>query len=292
MEHLKAICAIADAGSFSIAADRLCISQPALSVQIRQLEQDCAQVLFETVGRRKQLTAAGLCVLFHARIMLGQVVGLRADLQAMHGLSQGSLVVAAGDMVTRRLLVQALADFCARYPAIRLQVWNRTSREALAMVQDGQADLAFITLPVSDTSLEISFWQSFGWVAVGAPQATFDFGSKSELSLRELQGQTLLLLEHGSRLRTLVDERCQEYAVQPDHIMELGSVDLQIDCARACMGIAIIPAYALTKLDQAGLLVCDLPDMGIGKLGIGARGHYQSPASKAFLHLLIGSSGA
>jgi LysR family nitrogen assimilation transcriptional regulator len=283
LDQLKALCAVADQGTFAAAAESLNLTQPALSAQVHLLEDSLGTPLFFRVGRRKTLTEAGSLALDHARRVLADLDRMSAAVGALRGLEAGTLSLAAGDTVTRGLLLGPLTAFRRDHPGVRLHVWNRTSAESLALVASGAADLAVVSLPVQVSPLTVLPWKEYRYVAVR--KCAGEVSSRLPLGLDELSGECLLLLESGTRLRASVEALYEAGGRVMGPVVELGGTEVQIDLARIGVGTAVVPDFAPGMGDPA-LEVRPIVGMAVGRLGLVTRSDAVPPAAQALLALL------
>lgn len=147
LAHLQAFVGVARHGSFSLAADALHLTQPAVSKRIVALEQLLGARLFDRAGREVRLTEAGRVLLEHAGRALDELEAARRRIHELPGEVRGRLVVATSHHVGVRRLPPVLQAFRRRYPEVRLELRFLESEEALAAVAAGDLELAVITLP-------------------------------------------------------------------------------------------------------------------------------------------------
>ncbi len=144
---LQAFVIVADSGSFSVAADQLRLTQPAISKRIAALETDLNVRLFDRLGRAVRLTEAGIVLLPRARRMLSEVEDSRRALRNLAGTVAGPLIIATSHHIGLHRLPPVLRIFTAQYPQVRLDMRFMDSEIACAAVLRGEVELAIITLP-------------------------------------------------------------------------------------------------------------------------------------------------
>jgi DNA-binding transcriptional LysR family regulator len=147
LAHLQAFVSVAHHASFSIAADALHLTQPAVSKRIVALEQSLDARLFDRVGRQVLLTEAGHVLLVHATRTLEELDAARRRIHDLSGDIRGRLVIATSHHVGLRRLPPVLQAFKRRFPEVRLELRFLESEEALAVVAAGDLELAVVTLP-------------------------------------------------------------------------------------------------------------------------------------------------
>ncbi len=206
---LQAFLAIAEAGSFSRAAERLFLTQPAVSKRIAALEQELGAQLFHRIGRRIQLTEAGETLLPRARqILLDLADGQRA-VRNLSGQVAGRLAFGTSHHIALHRLPVLLRAYHQAHPEVRLEIDFLDSEEACAGVEHGELELALITLPLQmPAKLEaLPLWHDKLHVVTAADHC---LGPKSSVSLAELSEQAAILPAAGTFTRAIVEEAFNE----------------------------------------------------------------------------------
>ena len=144
---LHAFVTIADNGSFSSAAERLHLTQPAVSKRVATLEEELNVRLFDRLGRTVRLTEAGVLLLPRARRILAEVDDGRRALRNLTGIVSGSVTLATSHHIGLHRLPPVLRTFTTRYPHVRLDMRFMDSEVACAVVLRGEVELAIVTLP-------------------------------------------------------------------------------------------------------------------------------------------------
>jgi DNA-binding transcriptional LysR family regulator len=156
LSQITAFLTIAELESFSLAAERLHISQPAVSKRIRQLEQSMKTSLFDRIGKRSILTPNGLAFLPHAERILHEVKNYRSSLDGQNGEPSGSLTLATSHHIGLHRLPQILRDFKIKYPQVDLDLHFMDSEDACVAIANNEIELAIVTLPENaDTKLNL-----------------------------------------------------------------------------------------------------------------------------------------
>lgn len=245
---LKTFVTLAEYKHFGKAANALHMTQPNVSLHLKQLEQQTRIKLIERSPF--QLTQAGERLLETSQRTLLELQICQADLNAINDLKIGTLTLAVSDIISRFLLIRPFQKFKAQYPGIDLTLLNTTSSQASSLVKNAQADLGFvISKEQHNESLHFVELQKLSWCALGdrfEVQITDNHktnGAKEAESDTEL---TLILLGHDTRTRDFIDEGLPSLNLSNYRVMEVGSVDAQIDWAEAGFGVAIIPEFAIS----------------------------------------------
>lgn len=148
-QHLQAFVAIAENGSFSAAAERLHLTQPAISKRIALLEEQLKAPLFDRIGRQVALTQAGQVLLSKAKLILGEVIAAQRAIADLRGEVQGKLSIATSHHVGLHYLPPYLREFSTCYPQVKLDLHFLDSEQAYHEILQGRFDLAIITLALS-----------------------------------------------------------------------------------------------------------------------------------------------
>jgi DNA-binding transcriptional LysR family regulator len=152
IDALRAFLAVADTGSFSRAADRVFVTQPAISKRILGLEQALGAPLFDRAGRRVRLTPAGQALLGRARLIVQEVEDARRQIANLAGTVIGPLTLGTSHHVGLHRLPPALKRFSQAYPDVRLDLRFMDSEKACAAVEQGEVEIALVTLPRASPS--------------------------------------------------------------------------------------------------------------------------------------------
>ncbi len=145
-QHLQAFVAIAENGSFSAAAERLHLTQPAISKRIALLEDQLRAPLFDRIGRQVALTEAGQLLLSKAKLILNEVIAAQRAIADLRGDVQGKLSIATSHHVGLHYLPPYLREFSTQYPQVKLDLHFLDSEQAYHEILQGRFDLAIVTL--------------------------------------------------------------------------------------------------------------------------------------------------
>ncbi|CDT03794.1 MULTISPECIES: LysR family transcriptional regulator [Vibrio] len=253
---LKTFVTLAEYKHFGKAANALHMTQPNVSLHLKQLEQQTRIKLIERSPF--QLTQAGERLLETSQRTLLELQICQADLNAINDLKIGTLTIAVSDIISRFLLIRPFQKFKAQYPGIDLTLLNTTSSQASSLVKNAQADIGFVIAKEQhNESLYFTKLQELSWCALGDG---FDIqDSDAEL--------TLILLGHDTRTRDFIDEGLPSLNLPNYRVMEVGSVDAQIDWAEAGFGVAIVPEFAVSTKQHLHSKVTPLINFSSTSLG-------------------------
>ncbi|MCW8347130.1 LysR family transcriptional regulator [Vibrio sp. ZSDZ65] len=253
---LKTFVVLAEYQHFGKAANALHMTQPNVSLHLKQLEQTTGVKLLDR--NPFHLTQAGQRLLESSKKTLQELQVCQADLTALNDLNRGTITIAASDIISRMLLIEAFKLFKEAYPGMDLVLLNTTSSQASARVKSAEADLGFVISQKQTQPLHFVELQQVKWVA---------FGHGFEQHIKDQSELTLILLGHDTRTRDLIDEALPKLNLSNYRVMEVGSVDAQIDWAEAGFGVAIVPEFALSTKRNTQTTVTPLPDFPTTSLG-------------------------
>ncbi|EGQ9299648.1 LysR family transcriptional regulator [Vibrio vulnificus] len=250
LNWLKTFITLAEVKHFGKTANKLHMTQPNVSLHIKQLEQTTKAKLIER--NPVQLTPAGRRLLKSAKLMLNELQICQSDLNAINELTQGTLSIAASDIVSRLLLIEPFQRFKNDYPGIDLALFNTTSSQAVELVKSARADIGFVIAQKESQPLHFTPLTQIKWCA---------FGDDLLDKAWEVQDKpTLILLGHDTRTRELIDASLPKLHLPRFRVMEVGSVEAQIDWAEAGFGTAIVPDFSLHTKTTLSRKVTHLED--------------------------------
>lgn len=250
LDHLQTFADVVRLGSFSAAAARLNLTQPAVSLQIRQLEQKLGLKLIERVGRTATPTAAGRALLQHAGGIDAAVNAALEDV-AQHGREvTGRVRIGIGATACIHILPPVLSDLRKRFPQLDLMVNTGNAPEILRAIEANSLDLGLVTLPPNNKSLgralDVTPLIEDTFVAIaakGGPRLP------DPVTPAALRTQPLVIPEPGGNTRSLIDGWFATAGVTPKPGMELDSVEAIKQLVGAGLGCSVLPGMALATPD-------------------------------------------
>lgn len=251
--------------SFSSAAQHLYISQSAISQSIRQLEQDLDTTLFVRSRRGVTLTNEGKLLFQKTESAIQAIEQGETLLAQLHHLDSGSLMIAAGDTVTANYLLPYLERFHAEYPGIHIEMANSYSYHMLQCVKEGNAELAFVNLPVSDEELCIHPCLEIHDIFVCGSEYT----KKDSYTWEEISKEALILLEKNSSSRRFLDEQFQKKHIPLHPKIEIAAHELLLRFAEIHLGIScVVEEFSKESLQKGAVrklnILPSLPSRHIG----------------------------
>lgn len=238
LRHLRYFVAVAEFGTASKAAERLHVSQPALSRQVQDLQTALGIALFEKVGRNVRLTGAGEDLLTYARAVLNEVEALKERARSLGSGEVGVLRVGATAQTLERLFPKLLERFRRVLPAVEVRLTEGTSGALLERLERGEVHLALATYQpeMRSSSRILARSQLFAVRRKAAKRL------RSTIEVRELEDVPLLLLRQGFGSRDLFDAACQLAHIRPRVVLESSAYTTLLALARAGCGVAVLPA--------------------------------------------------
>jgi len=240
LRQLEYLVAVADEASFTRAAEKLHVAQPGVSAQIRQLERELGQELFDRSGRTVRVTDVGAAVLGYAREALGAASGARLAVDEFTGLIRGRVAVGMVIACSSFDLADLLAAFHRDYPAVEIALSEANSDELIERLQSGQLDIAYIALggaaPAGLDLLEIADEALVAGVSTSDALATCQI-----LPLQVLADRTLLSLPRGTGIRSIFDDACARIGVRPRISLEASNLGILARLASLGLGVAVLP---------------------------------------------------
>src|SRR4051794_8846083 len=240
MRQLRAFAAIAETGSFTVSAQRLHVTQAAISMQLKQLETELGVQLFVRAPRRVLMTHAGEVLLERTRRILREhdsAISLMAELA---GARRGRLRIgSASAMVSADALPSLLKKLQHIYKNADLTVTSGTSESLVKLIGEGEIDIAFVSLPVEVQGVETMILNEDELVAIASPRHRY--AKKKVISPQVLAGEKLILGEHGGNTRRLIDQFFESAGVKPNVTMEFSRQAAIKKMVLEDMGVGIVP---------------------------------------------------
>ena len=287
IRQLRAFAAIAETRTFTAAAQRVHITQAAISMQIRQLEHEVGIPLFIRTPRRVVMTEAGERLLERAHHILREHDAALAELAELAGAEHGRLRLgSASGMVSASPLPDILRELRRRHPQADISVTTGTSDALVRQLLAGDLDMAFVSLPVNARNIETELLKRDQLVAVASPE--HELAGQRVISPYALAGEKLILGERGGNTRRLIDEFFAEAGLKPTVAMELGRQAAIKNMVAADMGVGIVPLSTARADVESGRLVRGWIEgvrinweLGVARLS----GGYVPPVCQTFLQL-------
>jgi DNA-binding transcriptional LysR family regulator len=287
IRQLKAFVAIAETGTFTAGAARVHVTQAAISMQIRQLENETGARLFVRAPRRVILTEAGEKLLERAYVILREHDAALEEMAALTGAHKGRLRIgSASAMVSADPLPQILRELKMSHEHVETSVSSGTSEALVQQVLAGELDAAFVSLPVEARGIQTELLSEDYLVAIASTR--HKLANQKIVSAYALAGEKLILGERGGNTRRLIDQFFAQAGVTPKVIMELSRLAAIKRMVEEDMGVGIVPLQSVQEEVAQGRLVRWWIEaaqinwqLGVARLV----GGYESPIHLTFLGL-------
>lgn len=287
IKQLKAFVAIAEERTFTAGARRVNVTQAAVSMQIRQLEEEVGLSLFTRTPRRVILTEAGEHLLERARRILREHDSSLEELAEIAGGEYGRLRIgSASAMFVTLQLPGILEKLKKKYPYAEVNVFSGTSKYLVDKILHGEIDIAFVSLPMETTSVQTELLYSDEVVAIAHP--SHKLAKDKYISAARLASEDLIIGEKGGNTRRLIDDFFEANNLKPHIVMELSRQEAVNKMVENNMGVGISGAKSSSqdvrskKLVSWGIEGAEINwNLGLARL----RGGYFSPIAQIFTEL-------
>lgn len=258
LDQLRILKAIAAEGSFKRAADSLYVSQPAVSLQVQNLERQLDVPLFDRGGRRAQLTEAGHLLLSYGDRILSLCQETCRAIEDLQNLQGGTLIVGASQTTGTYLLPRMLGSFRQKYPEVAVQLHVHSTRRTAWSVANGQIDLAIIggeVPPELQDSLEIIPYAE-DELALILP-VFHPLSRSSQVERDDLYKLQFIALDSQSTIRKVIDQVLTRCGIETRRLkieMELNTIEAIKNAVQAGLGAAFVSISAIEKELQMEVL--------------------------------------
>jgi len=283
LRQISYFVAVAEAGSFTVAARQLRIAQPSLSQQVQALERDIGASLLERTTRGVRLTAAGREVLPEARTMLAASQRARLAARQTETLEGGELEIATVRSLAVGVLPPLIGEFRSKHPHLRIWLREFAHRDHLNdAVLAGLSDVAIGPRPASWNGPLIALgWEEF---VVIVPQSDPVAATEEPVSLRHLAEHEWILYEPGHGLDDVVLFACAQAGFTPRAAMRTGQAEAAVRLAASGLGVAMVPINVVPE--QLAKISRHMRNPVIRELAAYTRAHF-SPAAEAFAAVAV-----
>jgi DNA-binding transcriptional LysR family regulator len=292
LNQLRVFHAVAQARSFTRAAEAVHLTQPGVSKHIKQLEEYYGVSLFDRLGRKVALTQAGKTLFETTQEMIGSITKAEGRIKELQGLAGGKLALGASFTVGIYIMPNLLFSFRRQYPATEITLDILLSKEVEARVLDNSLDVGLVAHEVSHEKLIAMVFMTDELVMI--VPANHKWASKKRIRPQELIHEPFIASTKGSGTRAVVEDRLRENGITLNKIIEFGNTEGVKKAVEAGLGVSILSKGVVQRELSAGLLqVIPLAGMNVKReySYIYRKEKYLSNAAKAFLNLLQKSAG-
>ena len=258
LDQLRILKAIAAQGSFKKAADLLYVTQPAVSLQIQNLEKQLEITIFDRGGRKALLTEAGRLLLEYCERILNQCDEACKAIEDLNSLKGGTLVIGASQTTGTYLMPRMIGLFRQKYPDVSVQLQVHSTRRTGWSVANGQIDLAIIGGQLSgdlENLLQVIPYAS-DELALVLP-SKHPLSTKKELLKEDLYKLNFVTLDSQSTTRKVVDKLLQDSGLDIHRLkieMELNSLEAIKNAVQSGLGASFLPVVSIERELSAGTI--------------------------------------
>ena len=287
LRQLQSFAAVAKHLSFTRAAEEMNLTQPAVSMQVKQLEAQIEQPLFEQMGKKLYLTEAGREVRQYARTVLQQVDDMEAGLDGLKGLERGTLKISVAT-TAHYFAPKLLSIFYERYPGVNVKL-DVTNREQLVnQLVNNDVDMVIMGRPPEEIGVEAGVFMENPLVLIAPSDHVF--GRERSIQLNRLENEVFLVREKGSGTRKAMEMFFQQHGIEMSTGMEVSSDEAIKQSVQAGLGLGIMSRDAVQNELQLGhLIVPDVLHFPIMRQWyvMHRKGKRLSPIAQAFKDFLL-----
>jgi len=283
LKLLSTFLLVAENGSFRKAAEQLSLSLPAVSMQIKQLEEQLGVALFQRTTRKVELTREGEQLLISGRKAMAEIDAGLALIQHAADVHQGRLSFACVPTVSGTRLPQILTVFAKRYPGIVVNVRELANKELLEAVRRREVDFAIG--PIPERKVDLDFSPLFTDEYCALLPTWYEDGGRSGIPLSELARSPLLKLSGSTAFRDHVDTALREKGLDDQTNYEFMHVTTLVAMAEAGLGVALMPRVAIPRNTVLKVVRVTSPALSRTVAIITIRGYSLSPAAARLVEL-------
>jgi LysR family hydrogen peroxide-inducible transcriptional activator len=245
LHQLRYLCAIADTGSFSRAAEACHVAQPSLSQQISKLEDELGTRLFDRLGRSVRLTDAGRTFLPHARTVLHQTELARSEVDGRRRDARGTVIVGVIPTIAPYYLPERITAFMRRFPEATLRIVEETTPVLVESLRNLAIDIAILSLPLRHREFEVVPLLTERLYAALPPN--HPRAGAHTISLRELRDDRFVLLRDSHCFREIALAACHRVHLDPGIAFESGQFSSLLGMVGAGVGVSLVPEMAIDR---------------------------------------------
>ena len=283
LDAIHTFCTIVDLGNFRKAAQKLHRTQPAITQQLKKLEQELGQTLLDRKLRRP--TPEGEILYQKGKELLRQAKNISQELEDTNQSPKRELRVGTSDTNALYFLPPYVSRFMEQWPEVKLEIFSQSTNRIATQVIEGTLDLGIITLPLARPELETLTLYEQRLVLVVPKE--HPFANKKSIALNQLKEESFVLLNESTRTGSLIHNFFAEHQFTPKVNMYSGSFEVIKRYIAQGIGISFLPQMGVPEeatKSLATVRVNKMPKVGIG--AIWQKNSYQHKAAQAFLELL------
>ena len=287
LRHLRYFVAVAEELNFTRAAGRLHISQPPLSQQIRQFEDEIGVRLLDRTGRRVKLTQAGEAVLTEARNTLSQANRIPAIAQRTSQGLGGTLRVGFSSAAAHTILPRVVRSFRSRAPEVKLQLHEMSTEHQIEKLRDASIDIGFVRLPLESPDASLVVKPIFREPLILAMLRGHALSRRRLISTRDLANVPFIRFPRNVApgLYDQIDRICFRMGFKPNVVQEALEIQTTISLVAAGIGVAIVPE-SVRNLGYRQIVYRQLPHRDMTEMGMAYERENRSGALRLLLAIV------
>ena len=287
LRQLKVFASVAKHLSFTRAAEELHLTQPAVSMQVKQLEGQLDSALFEQLGKKIYLTEAGEEVYHYSRLISQQLDDLETVLANIKGLAHGKLRISVAT-TANYFAPHLLAAFCQRYPGVNV-ILNVTNRQTLLhQLSENEVDMVIMGQPPAEMDLEAAAFMDNPLVTIAPPDNPL--AGQKRIPLKRLEDEMFLVRESGSGTRNAMQRFFDKHGISITTSMEVSSDEAIKQSVQAGLGLGVMSQDAVQlELSLGKLAILDIESFPIRRHWylVHRKGKRLSAIAQAFKDFLL-----
>jgi DNA-binding transcriptional LysR family regulator len=287
LRQLQVFEAAARLGGYTRAAETLHLSQPAVSMQIRQLEEQAGMPLFDQIGKKVHLTDAGRTLYKHAQSILAQVNEAQLEFEEMRGMRRGQLNITIAS-TANYFAPRLLAAFCQRHPEVKVSLDVSNREHILELLKETDKDLAIMGRPPEASDLVAHPFMENPLVVIAAPD--HPLAQAHDIPLARLNEETFISREIGSGTRMAAERFFDEAGTRLTTVMEMSSNEAIKQAVQAGLGLGVVSVHTLEmELALGRLVILDVQGFPILRhwYAVHRHGKRFSAVAQAFLNFVM-----
>jgi LysR family transcriptional regulator, carnitine catabolism transcriptional activator len=285
LRHLTYLVAVADNGGFTSAAKAIFVSQPALSLAVKELEDELSVELFYRLGRGVRLTPAGEALVGPARQVLRDLETIKAEVSAITGLQSGSLSLGSLPTLAAEPLAELIGRFRAAYPGVVVDlVAPEDTADLVALLRHGQCEIGLVegvTLPATLTTHDLGAQRLSMILPPGSGRRP------ARLAVEELERMPLIAAPEGTSSRRLLDEAFAAVGLSPRVVVVAAQREAILPLVLAGAGAALVPEPLARQAARLGAVVAAPYPEITRQVVLAHRPGPLAPAARRFLELAL-----
>ena len=290
LQQLKLFEAVSRNNSYTRAAEELHLTQPAVSIQIKRLEEQCGLPIFESVGKKIFTTTAGKSLLSASVDILSRAEELRNTIEELKGVVKGPLQLSVVT-TSKYFMPHLLGTFLNKYPEVEPKLVFTNRARVIQRLYDNEDDFVVMGQTPDDDRLETyPFLEN---ILVPTAHPDHPLANKKKITLEELVKERFLVREEGSGTRLVFDHLLEKNGLNIEPYMELGSGEALKQAVMAGLGLAILSLHSL-RLEQAAkkLVVLDVEGFPLKRrwFAVHMKGKKLSLVAQTFHDFIIAES--